>query len=248
MIFDCFLYNGEKECLKIRCEELKELHPIHVLVESRNTFTRKPKALRFPDIEHEFKDYNIRYIIVDEVSIEDDAWATEELHRNAIMRGLYDAKDEDVIIISDVDEIPKLEAVKSYNAEMGTVGFCMDMFYWKLNCLHSKGEWKSAKMLTYGELKKSNPEKIRRGGHKTEIENSGHHFSWLGDGKFALNKIESFSHTEYNIPGLSVKSFQDKIDNCEDMCTERRFEIVPIDETFPKYIQENISEFKHLIK
>lgn len=46
---------------------------------------------------------------------ESDPWENETIARNAIMRGLDFAEDDDIIMVSDVDEIPRPEALKQFS-------------------------------------------------------------------------------------------------------------------------------------
>lgn len=248
MIFDAVTYNGEMECLKIRCEELKDLDVLHVIVEGRYTFTGKLKDLKFPSIEHEFKQYNIRYVIVDDRSIEDSAWAQEELQRNAIMRGLYDAKDTDVVIVSDVDEIPSRKAVEKFEASMEMASLRMDNFWYKFNCLTERQTWLPAKIMTYEYLKSRTPNEVRNSGHPFIIDDGGWHFSYLGDAKYIVEKLVSFSHQEYNQEQyIDVGEITRKINQGISLWGESQFEFVEIDDNFPEYLINNQKEFKHLI-
>jgi|ERR1039457_49013 beta-1,4-mannosyl-glycoprotein beta-1,4-N-acetylglucosaminyltransferase len=118
MIYDCFLFANEKECLKIRCEELKEMNITHVLVEATTSFTGNKKELEFDKIKIDFEKYNIIHIIVDDLPNNGDTWENEAFQRNAIMRGLRKCKDDDIVIISDADEIPNKHTIKKYHAAM----------------------------------------------------------------------------------------------------------------------------------
>lgn len=249
MIYDCFLFSGERDVLKIRCEELKPLGVVHVLVEGRNTFTGNAKKLRYPDIEHEFNKYNIRYIIVDDVSVSFNPWDEESNQRNAIMRGLYDAKEDDIVIISDVDEIPYSKCVAEYDIGMGITAFRMDNFWYKFNWLTGGQAWTPAKILSFCDLKKSTPNEIRNGGAKSEFSKGGWHFSYLGDADYIVEKLESFSHIEFNLEKYKNKEeIRQKIKDGISLWGGSQFEYVTIDESFPKYLYENKKEFSHLIK
>ena len=57
----------------------------------------------------------------------------ENGQRNFILNGLKDAEDEDMILISDVDEIPNLEKLKLHEVKNKIILFQQDMFHYKLN-------------------------------------------------------------------------------------------------------------------
>ena len=57
----------------------------------------------------------------------------ENGQRNFVQKGLKDASDEDLILISDVDEIPNLENLDFKNISQKKIMFRQDMFYYKFN-------------------------------------------------------------------------------------------------------------------
>ncbi|MFP8624472.1 hypothetical protein ACLH01_02985, partial [Enterobacter cloacae] len=126
MIYDCFLYYDEDMLLDIRLNTLNDVVDYFVIVESTHTFTGKPKKLNFDISKFEkFKD-KIIYVIYNDlpklkngIAGEYDAWKNEAATRNAIMRGLKNAKDNDIILISDVDEIFRPEVIKNINPKEG---------------------------------------------------------------------------------------------------------------------------------
>lgn len=252
MIYDCFLYNSERNCLKLRCEELKSLDVTHILVEGDRTFTGSKKTLSIKD--HDFiRDYIFKYKIKHLVCGLPEcksAWALETYQRNYIGLGLQyiDFKDDDIIIISDVDEIPRAEAIKKYKPEMGLTALKMDNFWYKFNCLTERQTWVAPRIMTYGYLKNTTPNEVRNSGYESVIDNAGWHFSYLGNEDFIANKLASFSHTEYNIAPYNDKDYIKKqIESGVSLWGCSQFEFVPIDDTFPKYLVDNQDKFSNLI-
>ena len=243
-IWDCFLFNGEEECLNIRINELSKLPVQHIAVHSGKTFTGKEKIRYWPySVAGNFFD-----VYVADMPEKGTAWDREAHQRNAIMRGLKDANDEDIVIISDIDEIPRAEAIKQYRPEMGLTALKMDVFWYKLNCLAEKQTWVHPRIMTYKYLKSKSPQEVRGSGYDSLIENAGHHFSYLGDEKFIANKLRSFSHQEYNTPEYTNEGYIKKcIESGKSIWGEGQFKFVPLDETFPKYILENQKRLAHLI-
>jgi beta-1,4-mannosyl-glycoprotein beta-1,4-N-acetylglucosaminyltransferase len=198
------------------------------LVESTRTFTGKEKKLYFNENKHLFDistkkiEFNktthlmdtiisskIIHIIVDDFPYQnpdfnkEEQWKNEHWQRNAITRGLekLNLVDTDVIIISDVDEIPDptiLTSIKMGNIKVDVQILGMDLYYYnlttKINSL-----WPLCKILSFGkykELKKSCND--IRGIQCPVIVNGGWHLSYFGDKYFIQNKIKQFSHQEYN--------------------------------------------------
>lgn len=256
MIYDCVLYNGEIECLEIRLFEMRRFHVKHIAVEADYTFTGKYK---FPKMTvHSFKEYSLSrsyslmpYFVRAADGVSGNAWDNEAKLRNHIKKALEKEKpyDDDIIIISDVDEIPRAEAIKEF-IEKGYdfAALQMDVFWYKFNCLAERQTWTHPKIMKYSYLKDKMPNDVRGSGFSNIIENGGWHFSYLGDEDFIENKLASFSHLEYNIPPYNDKDYIKKqIESGVSLWGDSQFEFVPIDDTFPKYLLDNQNKFKSLI-
>ena len=150
-IFDCFMYFDEEIVLDTRLNTLDEFVDYFVIVESKFTHKGDRRDLKFNMSKFEkFKD-KIIYLIYDnqpkEIEIiksEDsaneksrkyifNAAYRENGQRNHIEKGLVDAKEEDIILVSDVDEIPNLSGINFSKINEKIVLFKQDMFYYKFN-------------------------------------------------------------------------------------------------------------------
>ena len=150
-IFDCFMFYDEETLLETRFNILNKYVDFFVVVESKFFHNGKSRNLKFDINKHEkFKD-KIIYIIHDEVQkgiqkINPDeseaikswkqienALIRENGQRNSIIKGLENAKDDDLILISDVDEIPNLDSIDLKKIENQIILFEQDIFYYKLN-------------------------------------------------------------------------------------------------------------------
>lgn len=241
---------NELDLLKIRCEELKGLKVTHILVEATRTFTGKSKSLTYYQNREYFKDYNIQHFVSDTLLENVSPWENETNQRNYILDALLmcGTKDEDLVIVSDVDEIVRKSAVEKYNPDMGLTALQMDIYWYKLNLLAEKGTWVVPRILTYKELKETTPDEIRRSGYPSIIHDSGWHFSYAGDEEFISNKLKSFSHSEYNTQKYTDKEYiKQKVESGESLWGEGKFKKIPIDQTFPNYLYNNQEEFKSLI-
>ena len=122
-IIDCFGFYNEFDLLKYRINLLKDVVDYVVIVESTHTFVGNEKVLYFDEFKKEFPSYNttrIIHIIVDDfphkapdIELSPDynsqQWINERFQRNCISRGLdqiSDLENEDIIIVTDLDEIP----------------------------------------------------------------------------------------------------------------------------------------------
>ena len=106
------------------------------MCESRYTHQGNPKPLYFEENKNRFEKFlhKIIHIVVDDFPQTNDAWVRENYQRNAIFRGLSGSKDDDIIVISDVDEIPNHKSILNYKVEDGITALEQNMYYYTLNC------------------------------------------------------------------------------------------------------------------
>ena len=150
-IYDCFMYFDEEVVVNVRLHTLNEFVDYFVIVESRFTHKGDPRELKFDHKKFQkFRD-KIIYIIDEEIYPQTHEIKTEDSEndksiklvfnaayrengqRNLITKGLKEANDEDLILISDVDEIPKLSGLNFKSIKEKIILFKQDMFYYKFN-------------------------------------------------------------------------------------------------------------------
>ena len=136
-IYDCFSYWDEDILLDLRLNILDEYVDYFVIVEGNRTWQNNYKKLRF-DINKfaKFK-HKIIYVPVEDMPDGRNPYLRENFQRNAINRGLKNAQDDDIIIISDLDEIPNPKKINNFKKKMRYAVFKQLHFYYKLN-LHSQ--------------------------------------------------------------------------------------------------------------
>ena len=139
-VFDCFPFFNELDILEIRLAELDPLVDHFVIVEATRTHTGKPKPLYFADNRKRYDRYadKIIHVVVDDLpSGPSDHWGREIFQRQAIVRGLGDARPDDRIISSDCDEIPKPDVLRRALALPGLshriVVFWCENYFYRLN-------------------------------------------------------------------------------------------------------------------
>lgn len=203
MLIDCFTFYNELDLLDFRLEILDDIVDYFILVEATKTHAGKDKSLFYADNRGRYLSYlnKIIHIVVDDLN-DSNPWENENHQRNSIDKGikLLDLKNEDIIIISDVDEIPDPETIKTFknnNIIKTLMSLHQDLYYYNLTCKFN-GVWGLSKIINYETYKTINsPQAIRMsGGHP--IEKGGWHFSYFGNTEFIMNKINSFAHQEFN--------------------------------------------------
>lgn len=254
MIIDCFTFFNEFDLLRIRWEELKNSVGAFVLSESTMTFSGKSKDPLFQDSGVNYP--NVTGVVIDDMPQTGSAWNRESLQRIKIMEYLDQYSDDDIVMISDVDEIPHHEVVDQLEetlTEFERVRFVHPTFYYYLNGKRCDAKCGGAARL--GTLRKNglNLQNLRTGSGdykcKTETIKNGWHFSYLGGVEAIQEKLQSFSHTEYNKPKyLDETHLKTKIEDGKDILNRSKpISYVPIDNSWPRYVVENQDGLAHLI-
>ena len=257
-IYDCFQYFNEEHIADLRFNILNEFVDYFVIVESTVNHQGKPKKLQFDINKFQKFKRKIKYIIVDDTPEtikkyhEGGESLVEQHQRNSLMKVISKAEDDDIIILSDVDEIPNLKKLNLFNKKNYAV-FSQKMFMYKINLLNlDENNWHGSKICLKKNLK--SPQWLRNLKFKKYpfwrldkprniqiIEDGGWHFAYLQSPKNISDKIKSFAHGEFNKEHLVDEvNIKEKIEKGEDVF-ERGFKIkrINIDNNFPNYIYQN---------
>jgi beta-1,4-mannosyl-glycoprotein beta-1,4-N-acetylglucosaminyltransferase len=233
-IVDCFTFYNELDLLTYRLNLLYEVVDYFIIVEAKHTFIGIEKILYYNENKDKYKEFSdkIIHVIVNDmpykypnVNVENnDVWNNEYHQRNAISRGINNIKilsDSDVIIISDLDEIPDprtLYKIKNGEIIVDINILQMDFYYYNLNTKLGN-KWHHSKILTYKkyvDLKMSCND-IRKL-NLPVINNGGWHLSYFGDKHFIKNKLENFSHQEFNNSEYTdLDKIEKRVQNSEDL-------------------------------
>ena len=295
-IFDCFMYFDEETVLELRLNILDKYVDYFVIVESSFTHKGDKRNLKFNHQKFKkFKDKLI-YITYDKepaeiaknsVNEKDDetiksfkyienAILRENGQRNQILRGLELAKDDDMILISDVDEIPNLENLELSKIREKIILFKQDMFYYKFNLKLPNLNWTGTKGCKKKFLK--SPQWLRNIKDRKYpfyrldtffsdtkyidikiISNGGWHFSNLKTASEIEFKLKSYlHHREFDENPLSVEEINSLIKNKQaiyDLRVDKKvnkigdgskLEKYPT-EKLPKFLQDNLNNYKEWI-
>ena len=243
-IYDCFMYFDEDLLLDIRLNTLNNFVKKFIITEAIYTHNGSRKELKF-DINKfkKFKD-KIIYIVVEDQpkDILDlteydtkekigeklilNGMARDYHQRECLSRGLKDAREDDLIFISDLDEIPNLNNLNFSKIKNNIIIFKQKMFYYKLNLYYEDYTWLGTKA-----TKRKNflsPQWIRniKGKRYSRwrldtffskkkysnlyfVENGGWHFTCLRTPEELEKKLLNFAHHyEYEESGLNIKNLK----------------------------------------
>lgn len=195
MIIDCFTYFNEEKLLFSRIAYLKDVVDRFVIVEGDRTFQGTPKESRLPVFDRE----TIRHIIVPLSATPKFSFQNEYAQRNAIMKGLFDASPDDLILIGDVDEIPNKDAI----IEVAQPHAYLQKYYKYrrdlrvYNKTQNKPEqWRGTVALPFKQI--TSPQDVRDKKWIYPVTfNGGWHLSWMDN---VNEKLGATSHNDLDTP------------------------------------------------
>ncbi len=294
-IFDCFMFYDEEMILDLRLNYLDQYVEKFIIVESSFTHSGKKRKIIF-DL-NKFKKFRekISYIILDEepknlVDIYGNesydeknskyimnALKRENFQRNYIEKGIQKASPDDMIIVSDVDEIPNLEENNLNNIKNKIILFNQKFFYYKFNLKLQSFNWFGSKACRKRNL--VSPQWLRNIKSKkypfwridtlfsknkyqdiSLLRNGGWHFSNMKTAEAIEKKMSTYlHHREYDLKPLGTEKIREIMNNKKaiynlqtDMKTNKfdnpqSLEVTKLNE-LPTYIQNNLEKYKDWIE
>ena len=206
MLIDAFTYFNEKELVELRIKYLDPIVDYFVIIESNITFTGKKKEWNFPDIlKNRLKEFShkIQYhklnINLEEIKNE-ESWIIDE--RNYIKTACKKFSNDDILIISDLDEIPSKKKINfilsSDFKKIAPVAFEQHLFHLDCNYLRLDS-WRGSIITTMEICNNFSPQKFRRLRNRlSHFTDAGWSFSSFGGYERVKEKIESYAHSEHN--------------------------------------------------
>ena len=227
------MYFDDDLVLDIRLNTLNEHLNRFVIVEATLDHAGNSKKLNF-NIEkfNKFKN-KINYIVVEDLpkNVDDfkknwhPAHMRDQFQRNALERGYKDFNDEDLIMISDIDEIPNPKKISEFKVQNKYACFIQKNFQAKINRLNITVEnWpgtkicqkkflKSPQWLRNMKTKKRKIWNFFRDKEPQIILDGGWHFSYLKNDQLIQKKIKSFAHQEFNQDKLTdLKNIKKRVE------------------------------------
>jgi hypothetical protein len=266
-IFDCFTFYNEFDILELRLAELWDTVDYFVISEANTTHQNNPKPFYLKDNWDRIKKYEskIRHVMLDDMPMSPDTWVNERHQRRELSRGLTDLQPDDIVIVSDCDEIPRpaaIEAIKEDANNYDRYILAIPLNYFKLNFMMIHPVFKQNNIAVVRGRAFTDPQQAReftfhRGAlplHYADndfcvIEHGGWHFTYFGHTEFAKNKLLNFAHAE-------SRSLADTVD-VDYMIANKvgllgfnyheRFEYIQVDDYFPQTVVNNPEKYKDMI-
>ena len=265
-IFDCFTFNDENLLLELRLNEMTKYVDYFIIVEFGEDHQGNRKGKKIDEnILKKFKN-KIRYIYVESFNKQMSAWERENYQRNYVKNGLYDADKNDIVIISDLDEIPNLKEINLSGIGDSIYAFKQINLMYKFN-LARDFNWIGTKLCKLKKLK--SPQWLRslkvhkkysyfridkffskNYVHKFKIiENGGWHFGWIREINEIIGKLNAFAHTEFNKDQFKNSTY---INNCIEnninfLNTNEKLKKIHLD-LLPEYLVSRKNKFKSYFK
>lgn len=254
-VFDCFPFFNEVDVLEIRFEELYPVVDRFVVVQSTTTFRGNPKPDYFDWMRYEKYANKVELVTIEDVEFKynsdpSTAWARETQQRNAIVRGIQDVRDDDIIILSDADEIPRRSAVEEVlQKDIDHLeSVFLDVYCYSLNCLTDQRH--CMKMFPWHVLNKDMQTMRMTPPEEGKCTyNAGWEFSSLAlDAKDVMYKLKSFSHSEFDNPNLTLKVLRERMKQRVDVVGRgNQHCVVPVDDTWPEAVKNNLEYWSKFI-
>lgn len=259
MIYDVFLFNNEFDLLELRIAELSGVVDKFVICESNVSMRGKAKPMHFWERRDQYDMNRIVHVGMHTTPYE------ESREINAVfetwMRSFIDTvlgailNDNDVVLFGDADEIPRVEVVRDYLPEQGAMRLGFQFYYYYFNLVvhdhqgHKLNHFRPIigpallfKKLGFNYMRWTFP-----AGHNT-IDNAGWHFSYLGGYDALMAKIASHAEGASSDWLLSEKRevIEQRIAEGKLWDGNGQYKFVPIDDTFPKTIRDNVDKYVKL--
>ena len=210
VIVDCFLFNDEFDMLHARLEELGGVVDAFIAIEADHTMAGEPKPYWLSagrGLLDQSTDLAVLRVETANALAEGfsqegnwvdprfrDAWARETKQRNAADDYIRGLPADTIVLMGDVDEIPRRSVVENFNGPPSCL-MMVPMVYSTKYCLN--GLWHGSYIAKVGEIRpRSSTEARISRSMFPKILDAGWHLSWFGSPEDRVRKIHSFSHRE----------------------------------------------------
>ena len=267
-IIDCFTFFNELDLLEIRLNELDDVVDYFVLVEASKTQSMNAKSFYFDENRDRYSKFldKIIHIKIENYPNFNSSWDMENYQRDCISNGLAILsennliEDSDIVMVSDLDEIPSknsVSVVKEAKSDTGSID--LDFFVYFMN-FKTNRTWRGPAYCTFEKIRSGvySPQKLRNIRMSlpllTEPQCSGWHFGWMGGFERLYTKL--FSCIE-PLDKSKIPPFDEYVTLMKNSIMNKTFyniDYSPNSETFitvtlenqvyPQYLVDNMSKFK----
>ncbi len=261
MILDSIIFNNEYDMLEFRLRLLWDKVDRFIIVEADHTFSGKPKPWNLLENEERYK-WAMDKIVYHQLKIKNpwdgsnppthtDAnhpcWHTEYAQRGAIIDACAVFSEDDILLISDCDEIPSHSVFDRMNnlKRWQPVALRQHFFYYNLSCLRRE-QWNGTIVTTVGMARQQGVQNLRAQRNMLQIApDGGWHLSYFSDVKGVQEKLHSFSHREYDLSEYNnEKHIQECVSQRRDLFVRGMIADEVGRDFFPEYFLKQSDNFK----
>lgn len=285
-IIDCTTYYSEDLMLDVRFNILDKYVSKFIITESMFSHSGEKKSLNF-DINNfpKFKD-KIEYLVIEKepngIDFENTSSSAKRMNSllrieqsyDFMMQAIKDDSDDDLICLSDNDEIPNFESKHFKNSDNDIYIFKQLFFYYKFNLFYDLMPWygtkacKKKKLSSFSWLRNLKNKKypfwrldtffsnVKHTNLKI-IQDGGWHFTNLKTAKDIFIKLSNFGHhNEFDTSGVTIQDIQNCIDKrivnynhladkSEDNKYKANYKLQIIEDAIlPNYLVKNKDKYK----
>ena len=262
---DCITFFDNNFMFDFRYNVMKNYVDKFVICESLYDHRNNKKGINFDPEKKYINDPQILHIVVEKPFPKNtNAWQNQAIQRDYIIKKLNFAEDNDFIFFSDPDEILNPEVLKNFDLKKKYGIFLQRFFNYKFNIFNPyESPWEGTKVCKKKNLKSIDfmREKVRKKNLRYKFyrfdkekniqifENAGWHFNNVMSPEKISKKLKTFAHNEFSSEEFSsVETIRNKINAKVDLFNRNeKYEVVKIDEGFPKYLLDNLLKFKDYI-
>lgn len=257
-VWDGFMFFNELDMLELRLHELADVVDRFVIVESPWTHQGGHKELIYWENRERFAAFadRIVHVVADERR-EGLTWDQESYQRNCILNGLAGAEDDDLVIVADVDEIPRPELIRRLAGDDRLATRLNALAVTNYNYFINFASYQPCIRpitLPFGLLRRLGVNLARhltvRAGQQIVpvIPDAGWHFSWFGGVDVVWRKLQAFCHLELLGPVTTKEALRAKLEAGDFQILKQTLEgrFVPIDESFPGHVRRNTDAMRRL--
>ena len=264
-LIDCITFFDNNYIFDFRYNVIKNYVDKFIICESLFDHKNNPKKVNF-DLEKKYKDNSqvIHLILKKPFPKKTNPWQNQAIQREYILENLNFTDEDDLIFFSDPDEIPNPNLLSNFVLTKKYGIFLQKIYNYKFNLFNSfETPWEGTKVCKKKNLKSIDfmREKIKTKNLKYKFyrldkeksieifDNGGWHFTNLMQPELISKKLKTFAHSEFSGDQFSsIEIIKKKIEEKVDLFNRgHKYSYVKLDDTFPKYLINNLEKYKDFI-
>ncbi len=244
-VVDVFPFYDELLLLKLKLEEMSPWVDHFVLLEARTTFTGKPKPLIYEQNKAAFEPWadKIVHQVVDFPAWAESPWTREFYQRDVALETVARlCAPDDLVLVSDVDEIIDRAAIEPFEGEFAALGMQVHNHFFNLRRTYRTqptygAVWRAKYLDRLGLSMARLALPAYSKGYV--LYDAGWHFTSIKDAAGLLAKLQGYSHIENS--SVDHEELADKLAAIRRSGAFEGHEVCAIDERMPRAVRDNLA-------